>query len=193
MFCNRAAFTERTGIPKTMKTIQTAMNKRVECWLCGYHGNHENCKPARPLQRSLEPLGPEMPKKSRKCLPGPLAPEPRKVSKKSSLGTVGKDSFDTFRRLSGHFPDCSRDFLETFRGSGAGGPGRNFRDFFGISGPKDPRDLCKGRAGSQHENDKKLRESGVQSKESWREIKGQHDEGQQNRESPRRRGFEIPD
>ena len=47
------------------------------------------------------------------------------------------------------FSDCSGDFLETFRGSGAGGPGRHFRDFLGISGPKGPRDLCKGQAGLQ--------------------------------------------
>ena len=41
--------------------------------------------------------------------------------------------------------------LETFRGSGggAGGTHFHFRDFVGISGPKVPRDICKGRAGSQ--------------------------------------------
>ena len=33
--------------------------------------------------------------------------------------------------------------------SRAGGLGRHFRDFFGISGLEGPRDLCKGRAGSQ--------------------------------------------
>ena len=46
-----------------------------------------------------------------------------------------------------------RDFLETFGVPGAGGPGRHFRDSFGISGPEGPRDLCKGRAGSQTKND----------------------------------------
>ena len=109
-------------------------------------------EPARPLQGSLGAEGPEMPKKSRKCLEnvskmssGPGTP----TSLQKVSGTVRKDSFDTFRRLSGDFPDRSRDFLETFRGPGAGGPGRHFRDFFGISGPKGPRDLCKGRAGSQ--------------------------------------------
>ena len=45
--------------------------------------------------------------------------------------------------------DCSRNFVETFRDSGSGGPGRYLRDFFGVSGPKGPRDLCKGQAGSQ--------------------------------------------
>ena len=74
---------------------------------------------------------------------GPPAPEPRQVSKKSRE-QIRKDSFDTFRRLSRDFPDCSRDFLETFRGSGAGGPGRHFRDFFGISDPKGPKHLSKG-------------------------------------------------
>ena len=34
------------------------------------------------------------------------------------------------------FPDCSPDFLETYRGPKAGGPRRQFRDFLGISGPK---------------------------------------------------------
>ena len=63
---------------------------------------------------------------------------PKSLQKVS--GTVRKDSSDTFRRLSGDFSDCSRDILEAFRGSGV-------RDFFGISGPTGPRDLCKGRAG----------------------------------------------
>ena len=39
--------------------------------------------------------------------------------------------------------------METLQGSGAGRPGRHSRDFFGISGPKGPKDLCKGRVGSQ--------------------------------------------
>ena len=86
-----------------------------------------------------------MPKKSRKCLPGPRDPK----KSPESPGTLQKHSPDTFRRLSGDFPDCPRDFLETFWGPGAGGPGRHFRDFFGISGPKGPGDLCKGLAGSQ--------------------------------------------
>ena len=105
------------------------------------HRNLEflTCEPAHPLQRSLGPFGAKVPKKSRNCLLGPPAPEPQNVS-----GTVRKDSFDTLWRLSGGFPDCSPDFLETFRGCGAGDPGIHFRDFFGISGPKSLRDLCKG-------------------------------------------------
>ena len=100
----------------------------------------QNVRTSPPPYRGLE--GPEMPKKSRKCLPGPPAPEPRKVSKKSR--EQSKKSPESVERV---FSDCSRDFLETFRRSGAGGPGRHFLDFFGISGPKGPRDLCKG-AGS---------------------------------------------
>ena len=81
-----------------------------------------NSEPARPLQRSLRPSGPEIPKKSRKCLPKSL----QKVS-----GTVRKDSCDTFRRLPKLFP---RLFGVTFR--------ETFSRFFRhISGPKD---LCKG-------------------------------------------------
>ena len=48
-----------------------------------------------------------MPKESRKCLRTP------KTLKKVS-GTLQKHSPDTFRRLSGDFPDCPRDFFETF-------------------------------------------------------------------------------
>ena len=101
-------------------------------------------EPARPLQRSLGPSGPEIPKKSRKCLPGPPAPGPQKVSKQSK---------NTLQTLSGDSPETSRTapetFLRLFGASGAGGPERHFRDFFGISGPEGARDLCKGRAGSQ--------------------------------------------
>ena len=97
-------------------------------------------------------------------LPGPPGPKcrkslenvsrglrPRNPKKSPKIpGTLKKHSPDTFRRLSGDFPDCPRDFFETFWGPGAGGPGRHFRDSFGISGPEGPRELCKGRAGSQH-------------------------------------------
>ena len=94
------------------------------------------CERASPLQRSRNA------EKVSKMSPGASGPRTPKSLQKVS-GTVQKDSFD----ISEDFPDCSRDFLETFRGSGAGGPGRHFRDSFGISGPKGPRDLCKGRAG----------------------------------------------
>ena len=60
------------------------------------------------------------------------------------------DFLETFPgSQAGHFRDFFPDFLETFSGSLDGGPGRHFRDFFGISGPEGPRDPCKGRAGSQ--------------------------------------------
>ena len=109
--------------------------------------NGSGWEPARPLQRSLGPSGLEMPKKSRKCLPGPPAPGPQKVSKKSR-GQSGK-SPESLGKVSGECFWSIPDFLETFWGPGAGGPGRHFRDLFGISGPEGPRDLCKGRAGSQ--------------------------------------------
>ena len=70
-------------------------------------------KQPRPLQRSVGPFRPEMPKKSRKCFPGPPAPEPRKVLKKSreqsakspeSLRKVSKECFfGLFPRLFGDF------------------------------------------------------------------------------------------
>ena len=46
------------------------------------------------LQRSLRPSGPKTPKKSRKCLSGPPAPAPQKVSKMSR---------NTPKTLSRHF------------------------------------------------------------------------------------------
>ena len=48
---------------------------------------------------------------SRGLWPGTPRKSPR------SLGTVPKILSNTFRRLSGDFPDCPRDFLETFLGS----------------------------------------------------------------------------
>ena len=93
-------------------------------------------EPVDHLQGSLGPSGPETPKKSEKSLPESL----EKVSKKSgesgkSLEKVPKDFFETFSRLSG--------------GPGAGGPGRLFSDFFGVSGLEGPRDPCKWSTGSQ--------------------------------------------
>ena len=87
-----------------------------------------------------------MPKKSRTCLPGIRPGTPKSLQKVSgAVWEVSGESPESVKRV---FSDCSQDFLETFRGSGTGG--RHFRDSFGISGPKGPRDLCKGRAGSQH-------------------------------------------
>ena len=63
---------------------------------------------ARPLQRSLGRSGPEMPKKSRKCLPGP-----QKVSKKSwnTPKTLSRHSPETLRTLPGLSPRLFGDFL----------------------------------------------------------------------------------
>ena len=94
-------------------------------------------------------------------LSGPPSPKSQKSLENVSRGPGTPKSLKkvsgTVREVSGESPesvwrvflDCPRDFLETFWGPGAGGPGRHFRDFFGISGPEGPRDLCKGRAGSQ--------------------------------------------
>ena len=72
-----------------------------------------NWEPARPLQRSPGPSGPEMPKKSQKCLPGSPAPRPQKVSKKSR-GQSGK-SPESLRKVSGEcfwsVPGIFGDFL----------------------------------------------------------------------------------
>ena len=43
-----------------------------------------------------------------------------------------------------------RDFFQTFWDPAAGGPGRLFSDFLGISGPEGPRDSCSSREGSQY-------------------------------------------
>ena len=83
--------------------------------------------------------------KGQKSLENVSGPGTRKVAKKSREQGEKTLSTLSFRRLSGDFPDCSRDFLETFRGS----PGRHFRDVFWHFGREGPRDLCKGRAGSQ--------------------------------------------
>ena len=100
-----------------------------------------------PYRGLSAPPGPKY-RKSLENVSRGLRPRDPKKSPKSP-GTLQKHSPDTFRRLSEDFPDCPRDFFETFWGPGAGGPGRHFRDSFGISGPEGPRDLCKGRAGSQ--------------------------------------------
>ena len=58
------------------------------------------------LQTSLGPSGPEMPKKSRKCLSGPPAPGPQQVSKKSrnTPKTLSRHFPETLRRLAGLSP-----------------------------------------------------------------------------------------
>ena len=101
-------------------------------------------EPARPLQRSLAPSGPEMPKKSRKCLENVsrgLRPRtPHKVSKKSR-GQSGK-SPESLRRVSGKCLESVfgvfRDFLETFWGSRGLRPRETFSRLFRHFGPGGP-------------------------------------------------------
>ena len=93
---------------------------------------HVGCEPSSELQESLDPFGPEIPKKSEKSfLPG---------------------SQKVWKSLSRDFPDFS-DFFETFSrlfvALGPEAPGDFFSDFFWISGPEGPRDSCSSREGSQ--------------------------------------------
>ena len=92
-------------------------------------------------------------------LSGPKRPRCRKSLKNVSWGLrprnpeeSPKSLTNNLKRVFRHFPKTLRRLLRLFPGllgSGARGPRRHFRDFFGISGPKGPRDLCKGWAGSQ--------------------------------------------
>ena len=77
-------------------------------------------EPARPLQRSFGPSAPEMPRKSRKCLPGPEAPGPPKSQK--SLG----ESPASLRRVSGK---CLQSVFGVFRDF-LGSRGRRPRETF---------------------------------------------------------------
>ena len=105
-------------------------------------------EPARPLQGSLGPSGPEMPKSLENVSWG-LRPGPPKKSPKVS-GTVWEVSRGSPGSVWRVFLD---DFLETFSEPQSGGFGRHFRDFFGISGPEGPNALrppqnpCKSLAG----------------------------------------------
>ena len=87
-----------------------------------------------PYRGSVGPFGPEMPKSLKNVSRGlrPGAPKKSPKSFGDSPKTLSRHFPETLRRL----PTLSRDFLETFSGPLAGGPGRHFRDFFSISGPK---------------------------------------------------------
>ena len=63
-----------------------------------------------------------------KMSPGPPGPGTPKSLQKVS-GTVWEDSGESSESVERLFSDCSWDFLETFRGSGAGGPGDIFETF----------------------------------------------------------------
>ena len=82
-------------------------------------------------------------------LSGPPGPKCQK-SLENVSGTVREVSGESRESVWRVFLEYSGTFWRLFGGPGAGGPGRHFRDFFGISGPEGPRDLCKGRAGSQY-------------------------------------------
>ena len=103
----------------------------------------QNCpkpwEPARPLDGSLGPSGPEMPKKSRKCLSEPLAQDPEKVFKKS--GGQSKNTLQTLSETLRRLPRLSPRLFGHFKfwGPMAGDRGRHFRDFFGILGPEGRR------------------------------------------------------
>ena len=92
--------------------------------------------------------GPSGPK-SRKSLESvswglwPRSPEKSLKSLGNGLGSLRKVSGKCQKSLFGLFPRLFGDF------SGSRGRTPHFRDVFGFSGPKGPRDLCKGRAGSQ--------------------------------------------
>ena len=88
--------------------------------------------------------GPPGPK-CRKMSPGASGPEMPKKSQKS-LG----DSPASLRRVSGKCLLSVLGLFGDFLGSRGQRPWGHFRDFFGISGPEGPGDLCKGRAGSQN-------------------------------------------
>ena len=120
-------------------------------------------EPARPLQGSLTPSRPEMPKKSRKCLAGPLDRVPEKVSKKSreqsgkspeSLRKVSGECFWTFSGLFGDFfrvpgQRPRETFSRLFRHFGPGGPERPLQGagWFPILGCQDDRSRATPNAG----------------------------------------------
>ena len=120
-------------------TFSSGYRKRVPGREDRWPGWPRNClcwEPARPLQRSLRPSGPKMPKKSRKCLPGPPAPGPQKVSKKSR---------NTPKTLSRHFPETLRRLARLsqrlfwdFLGSRGRGPRETFSRLFWHFGPGGP-------------------------------------------------------
>ena len=91
-----------------------------------------------PLQRSLRRFGTQMPRKSRKCLPGPPAPKPPKSLQKV-WGAVRKASVDTFRRLSrALLPRLSLRLLGDSSGFRGQRPLKTFSRLFRHFGPEAP-------------------------------------------------------
>ena len=109
-------------------------------------GSFKHWEPARPLQRPLRPFGPKC-RKSLEKVSGPGTPKNlQKVS-----GTVWDFSGESPESVKRVFSDCSRDFSDGFRDSGARGPSRHFRDIFETFsrhfrhfGPKGPERPLKG-------------------------------------------------
>ena len=99
-------------------------------------GPTKNWEPARPLQRSLGPSGPEMPKESRKCLPSPPAAGPQKVSKRSR-GQSGK-SPESLRKVSGECFWSVLGLFGDFLGSRRRRPRKTFSRLFRHFGPGGP-------------------------------------------------------
>ena len=94
-------------------------------------------------------------------LSGPPGPKPRKSSPGASGPGTPRESGKSLEKVWRVWKKSRkgserrfRDFFQTLGGPGAGGPGRLFSDFFGVSGPQGARDACKWPTGSQVEKDK---------------------------------------
>ena len=78
------------------------------------------------MLRTRPPLTEVSPRKNLENVSLGLRPQNSEKSPKSLRNSLG-ESPESVGRV---FSDCSRDFLETFRGSGAGGPRRHFPNLF---------------------------------------------------------------
>ena len=110
-FCRLAALTLKFA--KQVATAMTALLAKpfTQSLSVAMISRRELCNGtcARPLQRSPGPFGPEMPKESRKCLPGAGGPGTPK-----SLQRVPEHSKNTLQTLSGDSLETSRTVPETF-------------------------------------------------------------------------------
>ena len=78
--------------------------------------------------------------------PGPKSPQSlKKVSRGRRPWGPQKSGKSLEKVPNRHF----RDFFQTFQDPGAGGSGRLFSDFLGVSGPEGPRDSYSSSEGSQ--------------------------------------------
>ena len=101
-----------------------------------------------PYRGLAGPSGPKCRKSLENVSRGLWPRNPEKSPK--VLGTVWQVSGESPESVKRVFLDCSRDFLETFRGSRAGGPGRHFRDFSAFRARRARETSVRGGAGSQH-------------------------------------------